>query len=375
VKSSSGEHYVALDHVRALAAFMVVAWHFGHVSGPASDNTAPLIPFFDEGHLGVSLFMTLSGYLFAKLLSGRRLIFPLFLWNRAVRLGPLLLVALALEGLRQVAGGVELTDYLTQLAKGLILPTMPRGTWSIIVELHFYLLLPLLLWIGRRWLPGLFLVLAAAMALRATLWALDINLAHFIARTIVGRIDQFVLGILAFRYAHRITGKVAAAVAVVFYLGYVAFDLAGGGLRHVEALDALWIVFPSLEAASLAVLIVWYDRHPITWQWLSAQLARAGEYSYSIYLLHFLFFPAAARLVNAHVMDITNFYLALPWIVIFYIAMIGVGHLSFHHIERPFLRFRKPYVAPDPPPAAKFETQISKASPVPASVLPSTVAS
>lgn len=30
MRSSSGAHYIALDHVRGLAAFMVFAWHFTH---------------------------------------------------------------------------------------------------------------------------------------------------------------------------------------------------------------------------------------------------------------------------------------------------------------------------------------------------------
>ena len=32
MKSSSGEYYVGLDHVRGLAAFMVFSWHFSHVN-------------------------------------------------------------------------------------------------------------------------------------------------------------------------------------------------------------------------------------------------------------------------------------------------------------------------------------------------------
>jgi peptidoglycan/LPS O-acetylase OafA/YrhL len=41
-----------------------------------------------EGHTGVALFMTLSGYLFAKPVGDHRIDYPSFLWSRAVRLGP-----------------------------------------------------------------------------------------------------------------------------------------------------------------------------------------------------------------------------------------------------------------------------------------------
>src|SRR5215471_8796230 len=95
MRSSSGAHFIALDHVRALAAFMVFAWHFTHGSNgyPVAYEYVPaIIPFalLDEGHVGVALFMVLSGYLFAKLLDGKSVNYPAFLWNRFLRLVPLL---------------------------------------------------------------------------------------------------------------------------------------------------------------------------------------------------------------------------------------------------------------------------------------------
>src|SRR3954468_4994130 len=79
---------------------MVFTWHFTHAGNgyPVAFEGAPaLFPFalFDEGHTGVALFMTLSGYLFAKLVGDKRLDFVSFLYSRALRLGPLLLACLA----------------------------------------------------------------------------------------------------------------------------------------------------------------------------------------------------------------------------------------------------------------------------------------
>jgi|GEM_PF-4028732 len=99
MKATSGEHYVALDHVRAIAAMLVFVWHFLHglhgspVPFEGTPVWGPLV-LFDEGHVGVALFMTLSGYLFAKLLDGKRVVYHLFFWNRALRLMPLLLFLL-----------------------------------------------------------------------------------------------------------------------------------------------------------------------------------------------------------------------------------------------------------------------------------------
>src|SRR5947209_615945 len=104
MKSSSGEHYIALDHIRALAAFFVFTWHFNHSSNgmPVAFASAPAVfplALLDEGHTGVALFMTLSGYLFAKLLWGKDINFAGFIWNRFIRLTPLLIVVFALRAI------------------------------------------------------------------------------------------------------------------------------------------------------------------------------------------------------------------------------------------------------------------------------------
>ena len=155
MKSSSGEHYIALDHVRAVAVYMVFAWHFLHANGfpgsPVPYKYAPAVfPFalLDEGYTGVALFMTLSGYLFAKLLDGKRIRYGWFVWNRVLRLFPLLAVALLLTGIQVYSRGDSLSTYISYIAWGALLPSLPNGAWSITVEFHFYLVLPLFLWIS-----------------------------------------------------------------------------------------------------------------------------------------------------------------------------------------------------------------------------------
>src|SRR6185295_14125585 len=171
MRSSSGAHFIALDHVRALAAFMVFAWHFTH--GPNGypvpfDYVPALFPFalLDEGHTGVALFMTLSGYLFAKLLDGKSIDYGAFIWNRALRLLPLLAVVILIAGIKQCANGQRPLSYCYSIAKGVLFPSLPNGGWSITVEFHYYLILPLFLWMltkSRLWPIS---IVVAAVALR-----------------------------------------------------------------------------------------------------------------------------------------------------------------------------------------------------------------
>lgn len=357
--SSSGAHFAALDHVRALAALLVVAWHFlhGQHGQPVPFEGAPAwwpLALFDEGHTGVALFMSLSGYLFARLLEGRRVDFPRFLFNRLLRLLPLLLLVMLLAGLRIVWHGGDGMAYLQALLRGFWQPTWPNGGWSIAVEMHFYLLLPLLLALQARSVWWLWALLALALAGRGLLWALEGTVQHLAYFTLVGRIDQFLLGMLACRWRGHLAGRhvLAAAVALAFCLFYWWFDASGGFYQRPSypSPGRLWIVLPLIEALAYAVLIAWYEasvrpsmRGPSRW------LARAGAYSYSVYLLHFFIVFDAARWVHTHIMDISNFYVACLWALLFYGLMLLPAHWSYRWVEAPFLRLRVPYIKHDEP--------------------------
>lgn len=354
MKSSTGQHYVALDHVRALAAFIVFNWHFFHTweGFPIPFEWAPRLPPFallDEGHWGVALFMTLSGYLFAKLLDGRSILFWRFLWNRVIRLVPLLVLVMVINGVMRYFKGESLEAYFSLLIRGFVIWTWPNGGWSVAVELQFYLLLPLLLWLVRRsrWMP--LVVVAAALVLRVLLWRIYGEVHTFSYFTIIGRIDQFVLGIVVFHYRRLLTGRhlLATALLVGFTLFYWQLDRLGGFFKYpvYPSPSPLWIVLPTIEAVTFASLIAWYDtsfRHMSGT--FSRWLGKVGEYSYSMYLWHFFFVFEMSRFVNDHVMKLTNLYVTAAWALLGYLLMIPVCWLSYRFIELPFLRFRTQYV-------------------------------
>ena len=359
MRATTGEHWIALDHLRGLAALLVFVWHFLHFSTgyPVPFEGAPIVfplALFDEGHFGVSLFMTLSGYLFAKLLAGRRIRWLPFFWNRFLRLAPLMIVVMIVAGILYVRGGFYVpqalrpVDYARLLLKGFVMPTWPNNGWSVTVELHFYLLLPALLLAARRNPLALPAVIVAAVALRLIIWWTLGRVMPFAYLTIVGRVDQFVFGILAFGLRDRIRGRhgIAASVFLAFNAVYWLFDRAGGlyGFGALTSPSPIWIVLPTLEGAALATLIAYYDasfRPPTTG--FSRFVGLAGTYSYSIYLLHAFIVFRAAAFIQERVMDISNFYVALAWGIAGFAAMMPIGYLSYRFIEAPFLRLRRPY--------------------------------
>ena len=361
MRSTSGEHYIALDHVRAVATFMVFVWHFihSHYGSPVPFEYVPSLFFLsvlDEGHTGVALFMTLSGYLFAKLLDGKKINWPAFYWNRFLRLFPLLFIVVLVFGYRKVTDTSDPTQYLLNLhiylnniLNSFWLPTLPNGGWSVTVEMHFYLLLPLLLLVQGRFKYFLTGLVVAALCFRFYFYMSHGEVFSLSYWTIVGRVDQFVCGIIAFKYRHLFINRhlFAALLFLLFTLFYWTFD-TGGGYHNGFNSDNnrfAWVYLPTIEAIVYSLLIAWYDNsfnHKNAG--FSGFLSKIGEYSYSIYLLHVFIVFWLARMINEKIMDISNFYVAVLWAAACFLLMYPVGYLSFRFIESPFLKHRKRYV-------------------------------
>lgn len=351
MKSSTGQYFQALDHVRAFAAFVVFAWHFMHFQqGQLHGPLLFPLSLFTEGHTGVAIFMTLSGYLFARLLNNRQLRFAPFLWNRVLRLVPLLVVVFALLGVQMWwLGTLDAAGYLDTLVKGFVLPVWPNGGWSIAVEMHFYLVLPLLLWLAARSPRWLLAVVLAAVALRLGIWLVKGEVQSLAYWTLIGRIDQFVLGIWFFHYRQALAGRGAlvAFTSLLFLVFWYWFD-AGGGFYVSPSYPSpspVWVVLTLFEGITYGMFIAWYDARHIHSNSRSARwLAAIGTYSYSIYLLHFFVVFHIPAIIHSQLFSLSNPYLLLLMSVPGFLLLVPIAWLSYHAIEQPFLRFRKPYI-------------------------------
>src|SRR5262245_49336363 len=310
MRSSTGAYYIGLDHLRALAALLVFEWHFIH-AGAVSFEYVPGFPpaaLIDEGHCGVALFMCLSGYLFAKLLDGKQINYFGFVWNRFVRLAPLLIFVILIAGLALHRD--DLLDYSESILQGVVFPTLPNGGWSITAEAHFYVVLPWILLLLRRHVSYVALIVFAAIVLRAGFYFYHGEIQTLGYWTIVGRIDQFVLGIVAFNL--RTVFERRHILMLVLFLSFSAFywwfDSLGGFYNSPGY--PLWIVMPTIEASFFASLIAYYDTSFVLRDsGLSGSIAKIGAYSYSIYLTH-LFYVYWMGQVFFSVFQTKNFYFA-----------------------------------------------------------------
>ncbi|WP_431858576.1 acyltransferase family protein [Azospirillum sp.] len=165
------DRLVALDALRGMAILLVVIWHYAVVwVGPATHN--PVRIALGLSWTGVDLFFVLSGYLIGGILLDNRdsgTFFQTFYGRRALRILPLYALSLALFVL--LGDHDERTPFWSYLllvqnfvwaAQGAWGPDWTGVTWSLAVEEHFYLLLPLLIrFTPRRALPVVFLCFAA----------------------------------------------------------------------------------------------------------------------------------------------------------------------------------------------------------------------
>ena len=293
--------------------------------------------------------MVLSGYLFAKLLDGKNINYPSFIWNRFLRLAPLLIVVVVIVGLKFYLNGGELSVYIPFVLSGLVKPTLPNGGWSITVELHFYLMLPLLLFLSAKSNYLLLLFLGVIIVFRILLYQQMGEIQSLSYWTIVGRVDQFVFGILAYQYRDYFKGRhlLALAAFLLFAGFYWYLDSVGGFYSNYPypSANPIWIYVPTVEGLAYAALIVWYDEsfNHSTGPF-SRFLALIGTSSYSIYLLHVFFVFDGAKLIDEHVFSLANFYVRILVAPLAFLMMIPIAWASYRFIELPFLRFRTRYI-------------------------------
>lgn len=350
MKSAQNQYYIGLDHLRAFAAYLVFCWHFLHGTNgsPISFEhyaALPLLSFIEEGHLGVSVFMVLSGYLFAKIINGKDINYFKFYLNRFLRLAPLMIFVVFINALIKYQNGDPAAWYFfASLANGLVFPYLPNAGWSITVEFHFYLLLPFLLYISRDSTYPLYFLLLLTISLRYGLYTINGDIQFLSYWTIIGRIDLFIIGIIGFKNSLLLKSAKSILIVSIVSLAaiYWCFDFNGGykGTRG----SLIWVCFSTLEGIFLISIIIFYDHYSVNFKSRLARLiANIGKYSYSMYLLHSFIVFYAASYIHNNILDISNFYTAILMATIVFIGFVPVTYLSYQFIELPFLKIRMNY--------------------------------
>jgi peptidoglycan/LPS O-acetylase OafA/YrhL len=381
---------IQLDILRAFAVVIVLGHHFVHSSEQSSvlswRAAGPLLPvslvFHRFGWTGVDLFFVLSGFLiggllFAEIRDRGSLDVRRFLIRRGFKIWPsyylyVLFLAVAFligldaywfphRSLREVA--VEFWPSLVNLQNYFQAPFLRTHVWTLAVEEHFYLALPLVLlaalWMSRgregnrlRIVPILAVVLGiACLAGRCwqaygipddKVWLAVVEPTHLRIESLffgvfLAYVHVYHLGVTRFLGTHRLALSLVgvALVAPAFLLGQSRFMMTVGTT----------LLYLGYGCILLAAVLTPLDQGRLG-QILSGRLARGiafvGMFSYPIYLWHMDLglFPVI-RLIRTEI-----FSSLPPWVawnlylMVYFVAAIVAGMVMSIIVERPALALR-----------------------------------
>ncbi|GJM13259.1 MAG: acyltransferase [Pseudohongiella sp.] len=275
-----------LEKLRGISILLVLLFHLE-------------IPGFNFGYYGVDVFFVISGFLMASLYGdiATRPEIANYLLRRCARILPAYYLVIGVSSLVGIL--LLLPHELEMLMKqslwsAFLLPnfgfwqdaayfdyTLFRpllNLWSLGVELQFYLLFPLLLFVAR-YSPRLLLTIAVLSYLEYGLFnSIDPRNAFFL---LPGRIWEFMVGYFACKYAIDETER----NTVVGNLCLLAL------LLGVPALSVIGFDNNFISTSILLLLVFYVVRHGFTTGadtgLLSRSLLNLGRYSYSVYLVHF----------------------------------------------------------------------------------------
>ncbi len=347
-----------LDHLRFGAAAIVLLYHFFHDYVSAGYRSHfPFAAIIADGHTGVALFMVLSGFIFAHIGLGKEINYKNFLLSRVVRIYPLYVFALvvAFSTKRWDFKPMDMALFAFPMVNFYSVLAVPYfgQLWTIGVEFQFYAVFPFLNKFtntrGPRYLIGL---LALFIFLKACYFNLYGDARDFGYWTILGRMDQFVIGMLAaIIYKRRprcLSNHLLFPCAVVLVMATLTvFNLYFGGYPGTNQ-SALWIVWPAIEAAVWGVLALSYLCWPVSLpSVLDNLLAKFGAISFSIYVMQYVAIPQLQRYIGVVPFSYDwNFNVFLAGILFAVPAVLLLSSITYAMIERPFFAFKFRYTTP-----------------------------
>ncbi|MEO8460628.1 MAG: acyltransferase [Dokdonella sp.] len=359
----------ALTGLRGFAALWVLLFHVWALAGSpllrvGESAWTGIDGFLSLGWAGVDLFFCLSAFLltlpYAQWRSGLapRPDTGRYLWKRVLRIYPayltqlaiLLLIAVVITHDRTLSLGEFIAHLFLWFNVGRDWVAPLVGVWfTLPIEFGFYLILPFLapLLDRRRW-PWL-LVAAIAVAIGWRMLALANSLSAPIPVRVIeierlpGRIDQFVIGMLAGSayIAARVRGWRPSHTAFWFWGGTIGFVLLGVALALIANVywdgHPLLYIWHALASACLVpiLLAAAWDAKPSRWLFDNRPLRYLGATSFGVYLWHMPILLWILPHLPASLSAVGRFWLLLALVLP---ATLIVAHLSYWLIERPALR-------------------------------------
>jgi peptidoglycan/LPS O-acetylase OafA/YrhL len=359
--SENIKYIPAIDHLRAYAIILVLAFHSirsilheSQVNWPLASN--PLMAVVHEGHTGVALFIVLSGFIFTYGSAGKRINYLQFLRNRVLRIYPLMMT-ITIIGISAYPEKFKMSGFICILLpfqntnEALQLGNYTTIFWTIGVECQFYLIFPILhqMLVERGFVVLLF---ALAFTITARLSALlqggnPLQCCYF---SILGRMDQFVIGMMVAVVVRNfsVEDRRLRWGVPIGGAGLLAGLFAINHLHNYVVLSPWMFIWSPIEALLWGIFIAGYLAFLYgTENIYTRSVAKIGTISYSMYLTHMVVISIFIQHSFTFVLPYSRYLGPLLSVLIIILpATIIISSLCYHVIEKPFLELRQLYLEP-----------------------------
>lgn len=359
------ENISSLTALRGIAAMMIVLFHLSAYLAPQiGTSIAPYSAFLLNSYLWVDSFFLLSGFIITYVYHNRCFSlnnYKSFIIARFARIYPLhffvliCLFSLELFSYLTHETGFGSSRSLDSFIKNVFLlqaiqvdarsTTWNHPSWSISLEWHVYLLLPLLIlilqWMSEK-VRGTVILLSFFMLLfiyRATQWQLDLTGYLGFFRCLF----EVMIGSSTFLLLKR-----SEKFKDLRFLPYfpLALLVAVFCSLHFDLHDLVTIILMLLLIISL------YLSHSYRANiFHNKALVYLGEISYSVYITHYLSFQII-RIVSAKVFHIdidtlTTSTTLLLLSILSILSVVGVAAITYKYIEIPArYRIKEKFIKP-----------------------------
>jgi peptidoglycan/LPS O-acetylase OafA/YrhL len=342
------KYYKELDGVRAMAAFMVMIFHFWYA--PHLNLPPLLLKMANFGRTGVSLFFVLSGFLITRILIATKEspnYFTSFYVRRSLRIFPLYYLFLILIFIiiplfsRTPISPFNLQVYnwvyLQNFAETFKWPHVgPVHLWSLAVEEHFYLFWPLLIYFlnVRRIAIASVLIIIMAFIVRYVMIDQGYEVYYFT----FARIDELSMGSLLaiLEIKKKLSDKNSARflllsviVAIPTLVLWAFFNGSGNSILQVVKYNLLAFTYFGI----VAFVISARNSNLVKRFFRTKPMLFSGRISYGLYIYHGVCFVAIHELFP-------NTSLALRFIIGVVFSFL-VATTSYYLVELNFLKLKR----------------------------------
>ncbi|MCP4553341.1 MAG: acyltransferase [Bacteroidetes bacterium] len=364
-KISEKIQFHGLDHLRAVAIILVLIFHYTYFF----EHPTWWPSFANFGWTGVDLFFVLSGFLITypllkKIKNGQKILYKHFFIKRTLRILPVYLVVVAIYSLfpilRERDTLPELWRYLTfthNFGLDASITNAFSHAWSLCVEEHFYIFLPLTLIVlqNKKWFKYSYLIIVtlfiACFFLRKYFWVNGylINLesnknislwTEHVYFPTYNRLDGLLVGVTVagiYIFSPMLWNKLSKRGNLLVSIGCVILALCYFFCSDLATYETTFVGFPLISIGYGVLVMGAISPSSFLYRIKSSIMVFIAKLSYGIYLIHKIAIYVAQTVCSDLGLDPSSGLM----VIISAISCLLMALVLYIVVEKPFMALRR----------------------------------